>query len=376
MEASISSILNINLSANEANIAISTVVLIITTIGLYLSLKEKKEKLEHDVIKSFLKHEVWTNVGVFDGEDSEFFELYVDDPHMHIFKGEIRYSNFPYQKQPLVFQFEKVKKNNIFLKLRKTEGYKDFGSGYSEFGSAKAQLKLINPDLFQIIFSKGYGLKKGRFTPDLPRKTQIIPDRVNGNEVNITQNNPSDKVLTNDIIDALSPERNYAKVKELLGEPDKTIMDSSIFEESTCSEKELEYIKSDMYFLKNAKLKITTLDERSIHSITVFSHDGKLTLPRNYNFYDMGNIVIGEAQISKESISNARIESVRTRIDSATAIQNHMGSPVYKHLTYFIDGHLDDEQDPDYMSLAGSRIKGFCLSDSDLAFYIYDYELR
>lgn len=376
MEASISNILNIDLSANELNIAISTVVLIITAIGLYLSLKEKKEKLENNVIKSFLRHEVWTNVGVFNGEDSGFFELYIDNPRMHIFKGEIRYSNFPYQKQPLVFQFEKVKKNNIVLKLRKTTGYKDFGSDYSEFGSAKAQLKFINPDLFQITFSKGYVLKKGRFKPDFPRKTQIIPDRVNGNEVNVTQNNAPSKVLTNDIIDALSPERNYAKVKELLGEPDKTIMDSSIFEESMCSEKELKYVKSDIYFLKNAKLKITTLDERSIHSITVFSHDGKLTLPRNYLFYDMGNIIIGEAQISKDFISNSRIQSVRTRIDSATAIQNHMGPPVYKHLTYFIDGHLDDEKDPDYISLEGSRIKGFCLSDSDLAFYIYDYELR
>lgn len=376
METIISNILNINISANELNIAISTVVLIITAIGLYLSLKEKKEKLESDVIKSFLKHEVWTNVGVFDGKESDFFELYIDSPHMHTFKGEIRYSNFPYQKQPLVFDFGKVKKNNIFLNIRKTEGYKDFGPNYSEFGSAKAKLKFINPELFQIVFSKGYGLKKDRFKPDLPRKTQIIPDRVNGSEINVTQNNVQSKVLTNDIIDALSPERNYAKVKELLGEPDKTITDHSIFEESVCSKKELEYIKSDIYFLKNAKLKITTLDERSIHSITVFSHDGKLTLPRNYNFYALDNIIIGEAQVSKDFILNSRIESVRTRIDSATAIQTHMGSPVYKYLTYFIDGHLDDEQDPDYASLAGSRIKGFCLSDSDMAFYIYDYELR
>lgn len=368
-------VLSAVVSANLLNIGISTTVLIIATITLYISIKERKERLESSVKESFLKNEVWTNAGVFDGKDSDFFNLHIDNPYNHIFKGEIKYISLPYQRQPLVFFFEKINGKNITIRLKQTEGYKDFGSVYKEFGSAKAKLKFINPDLFEITFSKGCVFKKGRFKPDLPHKTQIIPDRVNGNEVSFTQNNIPAKILTNDIIDKLSPNRNYAKVKELLGEPDKIDDDSSIFDESTCSDEELKNVKYDMYFLNNANLKITRIDEEKIHSITVLSSDNRLTLPRKYCFFDMDSIVIGEAEISEEILENALIQTVVTRFDDATAIQNYMGQPFNKSMTYFVSGHLDFEEKTDFSDLIGRKIIGFCLCDSDMAFYIYDSEL-
>lgn len=60
--------------------------------------------------------------------------------------------------------------------------------------------------------------------------------------------------------------------------------------------------------------------------------------------------------------------------DSATAIQHHIGPPFYKHLTYFVDGYI--KEDEDHNSLIGKEIIGFCLSDGEMSFYIYDYEMR
>ncbi len=53
-----------------------------------------------------------------------------------------------------------------------------------------------------------------------------------------------------------------------------------------------------------------------------------------------------------------------------------MGPPFYKHMTYFIDGYLKDEENPDKSELIDIRIVGFCLSNSKMVLYIYDYEVR
>lgn len=364
-------------------LALSTVagviVLLFTAVSVYYLLAERKEKIEDKVKSAFLKSKVWGNEGVINGKDLVFFELCVGDPDIHIFSGEIKYFDSEYQEKRLTFYFKKINKKKITLSVHKTIGWRDVGW-------AKARLDFINPDLFKITFSKGYGFRKDRFMPDLPRKTHIFPHRVHINDVDIAdeadipQKDASRKMLTNDIIEVLSPERNYAKVKELLGVPDKVMKDFNVFEDENeyiiFSADELENITSDIYFLDNAVLKVTTIDRQAIYSITVFGYDDQLEIPGIYYPCDMHNNTLAEARICQEIVDTATITSVRTIRDSATALRTSIGPPFYKYITYFTHGHLDDEENPNYNTLVGREISGFCLSKSNLAFYIYDYELR
>lgn len=197
--------------------------------------------------------------------------------------------------------------------------------------------------------------------------------------VDIPKNNIPTKILTNEIFQALSPGRNYAKAKEILGISDKVIKDGSVFEDGTSfnifSEDELENITSDIYFLKNAILKVTTIDKQSIHALTVLSYD-KLLLPDIPHYCNMYDDIVANTKVCQELVDNAIVGSVRTMRDSAIALRTYMGPPFYKHMTYFIDGYLEDEENPNKDELIGSEVVGFCLSESDMVFYIYDYELR
>lgn len=185
-------------------------------------------------------------------------------------------------------------------------------------------------------------------------------------------NNMPTKILTNDILNRISPGRSLAKAKEILGIPDKSFDDSFILEDPPAYIEEIDAIKSDIYFLENAVLKISTLDERSIHSITVLNYDDTLDYP-----YTLQENIDGGTKVFEELITNARkITSVRTMRDSATAIQHYTGSPLYKYITYFIERNIDYEENPDYKSLIGEKMIGFCFSDGDMALYIYDGEVR
>lgn len=348
---------------------------------IYSSYKNDKIKLEKDVREAFLSKKEWSNEGVINGTDTIFFDLLITNPPRHIFSGKILYfetvgegDQLRGEERELVFYLEKIRKKTIILRLSYTNGYR-------EHGSSKAKLKYITDDLFDITFSKGNGFSKERFLPNLPRKTKIFPIEKSIVEDSDFHNNTVSRILTNEIISIISPKRNYAKVKEVLGFAHKTIdKDSSVFEDITdnsilfeYSAEELANPKSDIYFLKNANLKITTLNGKTIHSVTVFSRDSSLKIP--LKFYLCGNYknTLGDARICQEIVDIASVESVRARYDSATAIQNHLG-PSNGYITYFVDGHLDDDDTQDYNKLIGDKITGFCLSESDMSFYIFDYE--
>lgn len=363
-------------------IAAAIIALITLIYMVYSSNKKDNIQLAENIRKAFLARKEWTNEGDIKGKDTIFFNLLITDPSRHIFSGKIIYfdtelegNKYLMKENELAFHFVGIKKRSITLKLIHTNGYR-------EYGSAKAKLKYINKDSFEIFFSKGFIFNKDRFLPKLPRKTEIFPIETSIIEDSNLQNNTPSRILTNEIISMISPERNYAKVEEVLGLSHKTIdNDWSVFEYITdssirfkYSKEELENIKSDIYFLKNANLKVTTLDNKTIHSITIFSRDSSLKIPEKFYLCDTYKNTVGDARICQEIIDIAAIESVRARYDSATAIQNFLG-PSRGYITYFISGHLDDEDSSDYNKLVGDKVIGFCLSESEMAFYIYDYEL-
>lgn len=348
---------------------------------IYSTYKNDKIKLEKDVREAFLSKKEWSNEGVVNGTDTVFFDLLITNPPRHIFSGKILYfdtegegEQFRGEERELVFYLEKIRKKTITLRLSHTNGYR-------EHGSSKAKLKYINDDLFDITFSKGSRFSKERFLPNLPRKTQIFPIETSIVEESDFHNNTVSRIITNEIISMISPKRNYDKVKEVLGIAHKTIYeDSSIFEGINdnsllfdYSAEEIANPKSDIYFLKNAKLKLTTLNGKTIHSVTIFSRDSSLKIPLKFYLCDNYKNTLGDARICQEIVDIASVQSVRARYDSATAIQNHLG-PSNGYITYFVDGHLDDDDTQDYNKLIGDKITGFCLSESAMSFYIFDYE--
>lgn len=316
--------------------------------------KQSDEKLNERIKEAFVKKTEWSNEGNTEGNDSTFFDISIENSKSYHFFGKINYYDDDMNVQTLIFYFDKVKNKNIYLNIRKTNGYK-------EYGLAKAKLKFINDDLFQIKFCKVWGLNNERFIPELPRKTRIFPNPINDTRLTLTDN----------IIDEISPGRNYAKVNEILGISDKTGTDYSIFEDPLHDEV-FEGINSDLFFLRNALLKVTTLDQKSIHSITVFPYDRKITLPGMFYPCSYHNNIVGEAGLCKEIIEHTTlIKYITTMRDRATAIQNYTGPPFYRYITYFIDDVPKDGEE-----LEDRTIKGFCLSMDSMAFYIYEDELK
>ncbi|WP_298980867.1 hypothetical protein [uncultured Psychrobacter sp.] len=315
--------------------------------------KQSNEKLNEKVKKSFLRKIEWTNEGDVDGDDTVFFNMSIENPESYRFYGKISYYEDGIGVRELVFYFDKIKNKNIYLTIRKTNGYK-------EQSICKAKLKFINDDLFQIKFYKFCNHHHDIFIPKLPQKTIIFPDPTYDSKL----------ILTDDIINEISPGRNYAKVSEILGVSDTTGPDYSIFGENTY-ETENKALTSDLFFLRNALLKVSTLDKISIYSITVFPYDRKITLPRLFYPCNYHNNIVGEAHVCKEIIEHATlIEPITTVRDRATAIQNYTGAPFYRYITYFINDSLKSEE------LENQVITGFCLSIGDMAFYIYEGELK
>ncbi len=182
------------------------------------------------------------------------------------------------------------------------------------------------------------------------------------------QNKQKKKILTNEIITALSPEKNYKKAEELLGLPDKIFEDFSEIEKNNEEYK----FESSLYFLTNAYLKITTIDKQSIHAISVLSYDNNLILP----FFDenIHQNSLGKTKINQEMIDNKFVEVIHsfTVRESVIILKQNIGAPFYKTMSYFCDGSPSETIN----DLLDRPISGFCLSNFDDIFYIHNYDLR
>lgn len=146
---------------------------------------------------------------------------------------------------------------------------------------------------------------------------------------NTLKNSNEDKILTSDLLYSLMPGRSYEKVREILGAPDKSFKDESIF--ADFDESVRDRFNSDLYLFKNGHMKITTEKEngKNIYALTVLNCYG-IDIPDLYYIADedLRYSKIGEIRVNDEILKFInQSKSIRTRIDSSFAIQQYLSNP-------------------------------------------------
>lgn len=332
-------------------------ILLLAILNFFLNMKDRKHSKESSARKDILSHMAWIGHKSAELKDYNFIIFRIHNPSSYIFNGVIENTileNNLFKTKRFYFNFEKSNRKSIYITIKDKSAEKE--------NKIVAKLEHINPELFKVRLKKGILSKKNTSEFDFINNLKINP--VEGYGVN------NNRLLTDDIIDEIRPRLNYDKVKELLGTPNKEL-ESHSFIEDYCFESEKNTFHSDLYFLKNAILKVTTTDKKSIYSITILGHESNITLPKLDIMYDLIN-EYDTTVITKEMINDALIVPIKTMKINSTAIQHLIGPPFREYVTYFVDGGVEDE---DTNCLVGREIIGFCISSDKEAFYIYDYEI-
>jgi hypothetical protein len=188
----------------------------------------------------------------------------------------------------------------------------------------------------------------------------------------------SDKIINNDVVYSLAPGNSIDLMREMLGSQTKySKEDSPVFSD------EIVKTNSYLYLFKNAHVKITSKDNKTIDSLTVFAYDNHITIPEiSYFCEDAKTEELGKATVCSElvkaSINHTLIQNIRER---SFAINVGIGAPIYRGYTFF--GFADKDgykyrDNPNPKLFIGCTIEGFCITDSYDAdvYYIYEYELR
>jgi len=196
------------------------------------------------------------------------------------------------------------------------------------------------------------------------------------NEDKIVKPKNLERVITNSIISDLRPGTNIELMRELLGVPTKqSNSDWPIFKE------EEKATNSYLYILKNAYIKITSEDNKTIDSFTLFPHDNSFKMdefvfPCNTN----GN-GLNEMKVCKKLIESSTNHTfIHTRIDASFAIELYIPNPLYQNYTYFGFGPENafeylKSKDPNLF--IGGTVNGVCISNSEgNAYFIYCMETR
>lgn len=193
---------------------------------------------------------------------------------------------------------------------------------------------------------------------------------------NIIKAKHLDKVITSEILYNLKPGNTIELMKEQLGVPTRfSKVDYPVF---TDTEKKT---NSYLYLLKNAYLKITSEDNISIDSITIFPHDKSIVLD------DFGFLCneefnkLNEMKLCKELVENVENHKfIRTMKDCCVAVEYYIPNPLYMNYTYFSYGNqdlgnYDETNDP--KQLENSVVNGICISNlTENSYFIYEMEIR
>lgn len=185
----------------------------------------------------------------------------------------------------------------------------------------------------------------------------------------------SQKIIDKDIIFLLRPGDNLDIIKETLGNPMKVFnQDSPVFSDSSFK------TKSFLYSFKNANVKITSEDNQSIDSITIFPNDETFDISGYTNHLNLNSNKLNKAKVNTQLISSSLHTFLAARHDYAFALNYNIANPLYLSMTLFgystSNFHEYFETKNPNLFLNGV-ITGICISNyTKDSYYIYQYELR
>jgi hypothetical protein len=204
---------------------------------------------------------------------------------------------------------------------------------------------------------------------------QNYQNRRENKKLNFIKLNQTEKVIDPEIINTLKPEMHIDLMREHLGNPLKIFKeDSPVFNETTVQ------TNSFLYSFKNANIKITSKNNQSIDTITVFPNDNTFDIGNYTEHLNLNSNKLNKARVNSELISNSEHTFLAARHDYTFAFNYAIPNPLYLKITLFgsssNDFHEYFEKKNSALFLNG-LITGICVSDYDEeAYYIYQYELR
>lgn len=189
----------------------------------------------------------------------------------------------------------------------------------------------------------------------------------------------SKKVINASILDMLKPGRDINLMFETLGQPAiKANSDSGVFADDSIE------TNSYLYFLKNAYLKITSKNNETIDSLTVFPYDTFFRLGGLPNPMELETIVLNETKINTINEEGFDHTVIVARHDETFAIKQTVVNPLNLVYTYFgvfggdnfMGNWRSYKLNNDPRAFIGGMLTGICISSLDEdAFYIYAYEV-
>lgn len=185
-----------------------------------------------------------------------------------------------------------------------------------------------------------------------------------------------ERIITESIISVLRPGSNIELMRELLGVPTaQSNSDWLIFKE------EEKNTNSYLYIFKNAYVKITSEDNKTIDSFTIFPHDNSFKIDEFVFPCNTKSNALNEMKVCKDLIKSATNHTfIHTTIDASFAIEIYIPNPLYQYYTYFgygPDNSFKYHESKDPNLFIGGTVNGLCISNSEGdAHFIYCMETR
>lgn len=162
---------------------------------------------------------------------------------------------------------------------------------------------------------------------------------------------------------------------KFLGVPyKKSNVEANVFKDNSIQ------TNSYLYIFNNAHLKITSIDNQKIDSISLFPKNKKF----DFRGFDLGLGLkyskFNKAKVNKKLIDESEHTLVMSRHDHSFALKYTILNPFYIDLTFFGDYKKNwheyfDTKNPNLF--VGEVIGGICISASDSpSFFIYNHELH
>jgi hypothetical protein len=183
------------------------------------------------------------------------------------------------------------------------------------------------------------------------------------------------KILPRDILESLTPGLSLEKAKEFLGIPDNIYkLDETYLKEYIEIEENYKTIHVYTFKYKNAILKVGSLDNIVIDSISIFQNPKSNEMIRIFvNKYDSSNCgILGVMKVNDEMIEITdkilNFSIIRERLFGLRSYYGRYGN--YMYFTYFFSSFIDfDELDekvkPTFFK--NETIIGFCVSNNSIS---------